>query len=158
MMKIRALTSAEEQLMMVIWNIDSGYMRDIIAAYPEPKPHPNTVSTFLKILVEKEFLNTTREGRIFHYSAAIPHVDYRQFLLEDLLLRHFENNAQILMGSLKKDGLIVTESAGPENRQRKVLTREPDSSKEEINALVAEITKKKKKKKDGQAKKKKKKK
>ena len=52
----KQLTKAEEQLMQVLWKLDKGFLKDIIDAMPEPKPHPNTVSTILKILVEKGFV------------------------------------------------------------------------------------------------------
>jgi BlaI family penicillinase repressor len=63
-MKINHLTPSEEILMSILWKLDCAYMKDVIAHYPEPKPHQNTISTFIKILVEKEFLTTEKEGRI----------------------------------------------------------------------------------------------
>ena len=64
-MKINHLTPSEELLMQILWKLNAAYMKDVIEHYPEPKPHQNTISTFMKILVEKEFLSTEKEGRIF---------------------------------------------------------------------------------------------
>ena len=64
-MKINQLTHAEELLMNILWKLNSAYMKDVMEEYPDPKPHQNTVSTFIKILVEKEFLTIEKEGRIF---------------------------------------------------------------------------------------------
>ena len=52
-MKINQLTPSEELLMQILWKIEHAYMKDVIEHYPEPKPHQNTISTFMKILVEK---------------------------------------------------------------------------------------------------------
>ena len=61
---LKPLTTGEENLMKVIWDSRKIYLKDILSAYPEPKPHQNTISTFLKNLVEKNYLNTSLEGRI----------------------------------------------------------------------------------------------
>ena len=42
---IKQLTKAEEQIMQVLWKLDKAFLREIIDALPEPKPHNNTVAT-----------------------------------------------------------------------------------------------------------------
>ena len=64
-MKIHALTHSEELLMSILWKLNSAYMKDVMEAYPEPKPHQNTVSTFMKILVEKEFFIVYYVNKVF---------------------------------------------------------------------------------------------
>jgi BlaI family penicillinase repressor len=115
-MKINHLTAAEEIVMKVLWNLDSAYMKDIIAEYPEPKPHANTVSTFLKILVEKSFLTTEKEGRIFRYRVAVPLEDYRKFLLDCLIENYYNNSPEELIHSIStpadKDSELLTKTNG----------------------------------------------
>jgi len=60
---MKSLTKAEEQVMQVLWTLEQGFLKDIMEAMPEPKPHPNTVSTILKILVEKKFVSYEVQGR-----------------------------------------------------------------------------------------------
>ena len=55
MENLKSLTSGEEQVMKIIWKLGPTYLKDIMLAFPEPKPHQNTVSTFLKNLVAKNF-------------------------------------------------------------------------------------------------------
>ena len=64
-MKINYLTTAEENLMNIMWRLDSAYMKEVLEQYVEPKPHQNTISTFMKILVEKDFqcLDKTTEDQ-----------------------------------------------------------------------------------------------
>ena len=50
----KPLTKAEEQIMQVLWKLDKAFLREIIEALPNPKPHNNTVATIIKILIEKE--------------------------------------------------------------------------------------------------------
>ena len=56
-MKIQTLTKAEEQVMQYVWKIEKGFLKDILDLFPEPKPHTNTVSTILKVLKDKEFVD-----------------------------------------------------------------------------------------------------
>ena len=45
---LKPLTTGEENLMKVIWDSRKIYLKDILSAYPEPKPHQNTISTFFE--------------------------------------------------------------------------------------------------------------
>lgn len=105
-MKINHLTSSEELLMNILWKLNSAYMKDVMENYPEPKPHQNTVSTFIKILVEKEYLTTEKEGRIFKYTVAVPFETYRKFLLKSFLKNYFGDSASELMKNLLDDNLL----------------------------------------------------
>lgn len=94
------LTHSEESLMKVLWKINSGYLRDIVEAYPEPKPHPNTISSFLKNLVEKHFLTATQEGRVFNYSVNIPENDYQKEILKSFVQQYYKGSGSALLKDL----------------------------------------------------------
>src|SRR5690606_38624619 len=57
LMKINSLTHADEQLIVVLWNLHTFYIKDVMEQPPDPKPHQNTVSTYFKILLEKGYLS-----------------------------------------------------------------------------------------------------
>lgn len=160
-MKISHLTPGEEILMNVLWRLDSAYMREIIEQYPEPKPHPNTISTFLKILVEKEFLTTHKEGRIFKYTVAIPFTDYRKYSLNIFLEDYFNNSSSELVKVLVDENFINSEDIQQFFEIK--ATESPTHEKEEesdLSDFIKDITapkKKKKKKEKGKKKKDKKK-
>lgn len=105
-MNIQPLTSAEESLMRLLWNFDSFYLKDIMEQHPEPKPHQNTVSTYLKILVEKSFLSTEKEGRIFKYSIAVSKDWYVDFLLRNIVRDYFKNSKEEFTLFLEEQKMI----------------------------------------------------
>lgn len=105
-MNIQPLTSAEESLIHLLWNLDSFYLKDIMEQHPEPKPHQNTVSTYLKILVEKSFLSTEKEGRIFKYSIAVSKDRYADFLLRNIVQDYFKNSKEEFTRFLEEQKLI----------------------------------------------------
>ncbi|MFN9998163.1 MAG: BlaI/MecI/CopY family transcriptional regulator, partial [bacterium] len=53
----KPLTKAEEQVMQVLWRLGSAYLKDIVEAMPEPKPHSNTIATIIKILIDKGYIS-----------------------------------------------------------------------------------------------------
>ncbi|QQV03867.1 MULTISPECIES: BlaI/MecI/CopY family transcriptional regulator [Chryseobacterium] len=105
-MKINHLTSAEENLMKLFWKLEKFYLKDIMEQHPEPKPHQNTVSTYLKILVEKGYLATEKEGRIFRYSVIVPAEEYKKFLLRELSHQFFDDSGKEILDFLFKENLI----------------------------------------------------
>ena len=56
-MTAKTLTKAEEQVMQYLWELEKGFLKDILELFPEPKPHTNTVSTILKILMACSLLS-----------------------------------------------------------------------------------------------------
>lgn len=155
-MKIKTLTPAEEVLMNILWKLDSAYMREVMEQYPDPKPHQNTVSTFMKILVEKDFLTTEKEGRIFRYTVAVPFEDYKTFQLRIFLANYFQNSGSELVKTLLDENLLQsTELEAFVNQKAK---SSGPNKKTAMSDFIEEITSDKKTKKKGKKKDKKKKK
>ncbi len=55
---MKELTKAEEEIMQVLWKLDSAFVKDIVTEFPEPKPAYNTVSTIVRILQTKGIRRT----------------------------------------------------------------------------------------------------
>ena len=161
---MKPLTKAEEQIMQVLWKLNKAFLRDIIEALPQPKPHNNTVATIIKILVEKEFLSTHKDGRVFQYTVAIPFDDYRIYLLKQFLQDYFNNSSTQLIQILAAEKLL--DHQNPKQLfEIKSSTISPQRKEEDtdltefINEIISfKRKKKKKKKKKGEKKKNKKKK
>ena len=102
------LTPSEENVMSVMWQLKNAYMRDIMEAYPEPKPHQNTISTFLKNLVEKKFLNTTQEGRVFRYTVGFEESYYKRQVLTNFVNQYYNGVGFDLVKNLLSEKLIET--------------------------------------------------
>jgi BlaI family transcriptional regulator, penicillinase repressor len=102
----KQLTKSEEQLMQVLWKLGKGFLKDIIEATPEPKPHSNTVATILKILVEKGFVDYEVQGRNNLYRSKISKADYSKKTINQLVKGYFENSPAKLVSQFVSDNKL----------------------------------------------------
>lgn len=126
---LKSLTTGEEQLMKVIWSSKAVYLKDILQAYPEPKPHQNTISTFLKNLVDKNYLTTATEGRIFRYEVAVPMMAYKMFLLKNFIQDFYHGNPNELLVDLMSEGMIQLSVQEKEKEKEKEKKKEKKKKK-----------------------------
>ena len=64
---MKKLANREEQIMQVLWELDQAFVKEIIAELPTPKPHYNTVSTIIRILEDKGFVDHESFGNAYRY-------------------------------------------------------------------------------------------
>lgn len=91
-MKMKELTRAEEQVMQILWRIGKGHVNDLLAYFPEPKPAYNTVSTIVRILEKKEFVDHEAIGKSHRYFPKVSKRDYTRFTMKQLLTGYFSNS------------------------------------------------------------------
>lgn len=91
---MKELTKAEEQIMQVLWEINQGFVKDVIAELPDPKPAYNTVSTIIRILEGKGFIDHEAFGTTHRYFPIVNIEDYKNFASEKLLNSYFGNSVE----------------------------------------------------------------
>ncbi|MDZ7635718.1 MAG: BlaI/MecI/CopY family transcriptional regulator [Bacteroidales bacterium] len=92
MMKIMQLTRAEEQVMQILWDLDEGLVKDIRDRFDDPKPARNTVSTVVRILERKGFVNHKSYGNVHLYYPVVSRDEYSRSQLFGLLESYFDNS------------------------------------------------------------------
>lgn len=91
------LTKAEEKIMMILWGIEKGFIKDIIDQYPDPKPPYNSVSTIVRVLVQKEIVGFTAYGKTHQYHPLISKEEYSKGQLSRLVTDYYDNSlAQVV--------------------------------------------------------------
>lgn len=104
------LTRREEEIMQVIWRLKKAFIRDIVEALPDPKPHYNTVATIVKILVKKEVLKSEKIGNMYRYIPTLNFEDYREDHMTELKEKFFDNSFPKMMAHFaKKEKLTEAE-------------------------------------------------
>jgi BlaI family penicillinase repressor len=110
-MKLKDLTRAEEQIMQVLWDLEKAFVKDILDQLPEPKPAYNTVSTIVRILETKGFIDHEAFGKSHRYFATISREDYRSFATGKLLSNYFSNSVQDMFSFFVKEKKINLKEA-----------------------------------------------
>lgn len=103
MKDLKELTKAEDQVMQILWKLESGFVKDIVEQLPEPKPAYNTVSTIVRILETKGFVDHKAYGKTHEYFPLISKEKYTKFYLNNLLRGYFNGSFQNLVSFFAKE-------------------------------------------------------
>ena len=86
------LTKAEEKIMKILWGIEKGFIKDIIDQYPTPKPPYNSVSTIVRVLVQKEIVGYHAYGNSHQYYPLVSKEEYSKGQLSRLVSDYYNNS------------------------------------------------------------------
>ena len=86
------LTRAEEQVMQILWDLGEGLVKDIRDRFGEPRPARNTVSTVVRILEKKGFVDHKSYGNVHLYFPVVSREEYSRHQLFGLLEGYFDNS------------------------------------------------------------------
>jgi predicted transcriptional regulator len=89
---MKELTRAEEQIMQILWRIGKGHVNDLLEYFPEPKPAYNTVSTIIRILEKKDFVDHEAIGKSHRYFPKVSKREYARFTMKQMLNGYFSNS------------------------------------------------------------------
>ena len=107
---MKQLTKAEEEVMQVLWLLNKGNVAAIIAQLPEPKPAYNTISTIVRILEDKGFVDHKKVGKGHVYFPLILKADYSNQSINKLVNGYFQGSFQSMVSFfMKKNDLNMKE-------------------------------------------------
>ncbi len=86
------LTRKEEEIMELFWQNGPMFVRELLERYPEPRPHFNTLSTFVRGLEEKGYVSHEALGNSFRYFAAVKREDFNKKTLFGVISKYFNNS------------------------------------------------------------------
>lgn len=100
------LTDKEEETMLLLWEFGPCPVKVLLEHFSEPKPHINTLSTFVRSLEQKGYVGH-EQGRYggFNYFAIKHKTDYCRSTLGKVVKRYF-GNAFSLVSNLVEDEQI----------------------------------------------------
>lgn len=121
--RMQQLAKREEQIMQVLWQLEKAFVKEIIAAWPEPKPHYNTISTMIRILADKGYVGHEAFGKTHRYYPLISKEAYQNTAVKDVLGKYFDNSYSKMVAH---------------------FARQEDISESELKEIIAQIKKSKK--------------
>jgi len=93
--QLKALTKVEEEIMSVIWQLRYCQLKDILAKIDQPGVPSSTISSVVRILEKKGFIDHTMIGRNFEYFPIVTLDDYKLFLVNNLVEMYFGSSPKI---------------------------------------------------------------
>lgn len=108
---MKELTKAEEQIMQILWELEQAFVKDVIEQLPDPKPATTTVSTIIRILEGKGFVNHEAFGTTHRYFPIISIDDYKGFAAGKLLNSYFGNSVEKMFSFFLKQEKVDLKEA-----------------------------------------------
>ncbi len=105
--KPQKLTEKEAEVMYQLWKKGPQTIRELLVTYPDPKPHFNTVSTIVRILVDKGFVAHIGErNNAYTYGAIVDSDAFVGRSLAQLVKNYFNNSYRSVVSALVEDEKI----------------------------------------------------
>lgn len=90
-MPIKKLTEQEEQIMSSLWKLNKAFVKEIVADIDRDL-HYNTVSTVVRKLEDKGYINHEKFGNTYRYYPQISKESYREFIMERESNKYFDGS------------------------------------------------------------------
>jgi predicted transcriptional regulator len=107
---MKQLTKAEEDIMHVLWQLETANVKQIIAQLPAPKPAYNTVSTIVRILENKGFVDYKKQGKGHIYFPLLEKEVYSNQSINKLVDNYFQGSFKSMVSFfMKKNDISLNE-------------------------------------------------
>ena len=107
--KSQELTRAEFEIMQVIWDKGRCLVHDVLEVLPEPKPAYNTVSTVIRVLEKKGYVDHKAYGKTHEYYPIIDRDTYTRGFMAGVLNNFFGGSASRMVSFLSSNKSISLE-------------------------------------------------
>lgn len=95
------LTEKEAEVMERLWSEGPQTIRELLASYPDPKPHFNTVSTTVRVLIDKGFVaHVGEKNGAYTYGALVESSELSGSSLARLVKNYFNNSYRSVVSAL----------------------------------------------------------
>ena len=107
---MKKLTKKEEEIMNLFWDKGAMFVKELLELYDEPKPHFNTISTMVRTLESKGFLDHEAFGNTYRYYPVISHEEFSKGVLGSVVTRYFENSySQVVSALIEEEKISIEE-------------------------------------------------
>ena len=111
--KNNLLTEVELEFMNELWALGEGTVRDVLERLPDDRNLAYTSgATILRILEQKDFVTSRKEGKSHVYIPALAKDAYQSRSLKHLSMKLFDNTPASLVARLVDDDALTEEALG----------------------------------------------
>lgn len=120
------LTKVEEKIMQILWDTGETVVRDVIKKMGKPIPPYSTVSSVVRILEKKGFLDHKAYGKTHVYFPIISKKDYRKFEFANLVSGYFEDSYENIVSFMVQEKKLSKKDL---NEMLNLITEKMDDKK-----------------------------
>ncbi|MBA6152964.1 BlaI/MecI/CopY family transcriptional regulator [Gelidibacter maritimus] len=106
---MQKLTNKEEEIMHIIWKLEKGFVKDVMAEITENKPHYNTLSTIIRNLEEKGYVSYHAYGKTHQYYPIVSKEAYKKRFMNTAIENYFNNSYKNVVSFFAKEEKISIE-------------------------------------------------
>jgi predicted transcriptional regulator len=103
---MQKLTNKEEEIMQILWKLKKAFVKDILEAITDDKPHYNTLSTIVRNLEEKGYVGYTAYGKTHQYYPLIKIEAYRKTFMNTAIDHYFDSSYKNLVSFFAEEEKI----------------------------------------------------
>jgi BlaI family penicillinase repressor len=103
------LTPQERSAMLAVWQANGGSIHNILEHHEEPVPHKNTLTSTLKKLEKKGYIQHRQVGNAYEYSPLLTRAAYMKHNYKNFLHHFFNNSVESLLSFIAKDKKLSDE-------------------------------------------------
>lgn len=115
---MKGLTAKEEEIMGFFWDKGPLFVKEMLTYYDDPKPHFNTLSTIVRGLEEKGYVDHKAFGNSYQYYPVVTREEFSKGTLKRVIGKYFNNSYLSAVSS---------------------LVHEEDISLDELKALIRQV-------------------
>jgi predicted transcriptional regulator len=107
---MKKLTQKEEEILSIFWERGPMFVKELKKIYADQNLHYNTLSTMVRALEEKGFIDHEQFGNTYRYFAAVSREEYRKKTLGTVVKKYFDNSYKNVVSLLvEEDNLSLEE-------------------------------------------------
>lgn len=106
---MQKLTNKEEEVMHILWKLEKAFVKDVLLEVKEDKPHYNTLSTIIRNLEEKGYVNHNAYGNTHQYYPIISKEEYRKGFMSNAIENYFNNSYKSMVSFFAREEKISAE-------------------------------------------------
>ncbi|MFT7336564.1 BlaI/MecI/CopY family transcriptional regulator [Flavobacterium sp. W22_SRS_FP1] len=104
---MQKLTNKEEEIMHILWKLKKAFVKEVMAEITEEQPHYNTLSTIVRNLEEKGYVEHNAYGKTHQYFPIIAIEDYRKGFMNTAIDNYFNSSYKNMVSFFAKEEKIT---------------------------------------------------
>lgn len=86
------LTQPEEEAMQVLWQLDGGFVKEVLERLPSPPPPYTTLASTIRNLERKGYVRAEKLGNSYRYAPLVRDEEYRRRFMSSFVSNYFRNS------------------------------------------------------------------